>query len=68
MHAGRTQDQRDQLLGGRSRGRLMSISGITELTHESNGKTVVRGDVKIPTYKPQKAICELTYFSPNHHM
>ena len=29
----------------------------------------VRGDSHIQTtYKPQKAICELTYFSPNHHM
>ena len=28
----------------------------------------LRGDIKIPTYKPQKYICELTYFSPDHHM
>ena len=29
---------------------------------------LLRGDVNIPTYKPQKAICELTYFSPNQHI
>ena len=28
----------------------------------------IRGDVKILTYRPQKAISELTYFSPNIHM
>ena len=28
----------------------------------------LREDVKIPTYKPQKVLCEVTYFSPNQHM
>ena len=28
----------------------------------------LREDIEIPTYKPQKVLCEVTYFSPNQHM
>ena len=44
------------------------VSFIDPVIHFRQLVCFLREDIKIPTYKPQKVLCELTYFSPNHHM